>query len=119
MKNVHYFLFLMIMISNIILNNSDPCNSLKSAYQALDCFDLSPTATTFEKCCYLEYKSKEKDRKFSACIDITLEEFLKINKKIKDLEKANKDITITSLECDKSFNLFSSKFLFIFILLLR
>ena len=115
--NIH-ILFIISIIYKGYCDNIN-CNEMPSAFEPSDCFTLEVSSNLFEKCCLLEYKSKQKERKFRKCLELTLEQFMDIDKTIMDLENNDQDLTITSLECDKSSILVLSKLAFIFALLLR
>ena len=118
MKNIYIlFLFIIFIISLSFCDDDNTCNAMSSAYDPLDCFELE-SLNQNEKCCLFEYKDKEKNRIIRRCLEITLDEFLEIDKTIKQYEKNNKNIKIKSLECDNSSILSISKYIIIFILLL-
>ena len=109
----------LLIISIFYISYCDTkCKYMRNAYDPLDCFSLGFSSSRTEKCCLLEYKSKEYDRKFRHCIEISLEQFIDIDGTIKDLENKDDDIKITRLECDESSKLFFSKFFIIYAILL-
>ena len=79
---------------------------------------MKVSSSKIEKCCLIEYKNKTEDRRYRHCLELTLEEFLDIDNTIKEYEKNVEDISITSLECEKSSILSISEFIFIFVLLI-
>ena len=114
MKNIT--INILLIISFMYISYCDTkCRYMKNAFDPLDCFSLGFSSSKTEKCCLLEYKSKEKDRKFRHCIEISLEQFIDIDGTIKDLENKDDDIKITSLECDKSSKLIFSTFFIIYL----
>ena len=117
MKYISFSILLIISIFSISYCDTK-CRYMKNAFDPLDCFSLGFSSSKTEKCCLLEYKSKEKGRKFRSCIELSLEQFVDIDGTIKDLENKDNDIKITSLECDKSSILIFSKFFIIYTLLL-
>ena len=119
MKQFIYILFLYIsLIISLIYCYDTRCKYVTSAFQPLDCFELAFSSSKIEKCCLLEYKDKEKNRKYRRCEELTLEQFLDIEGTIENLENENTNITITSLECDKSYFLSFNNCIILFFLLL-
>ena len=102
MKLSILILYTILTSLSLIICHDIRCKYMPSVYEASDCFELGFTSSKTEKCCLLEYKSKQQERKFRQCIELTLEQFIDIDEAINNLEKNDKDITITSLECDKS-----------------
>ena len=89
------------------------------ASEPTDCFDIEfDFINSNKKCCFLEYKDKKYDNKRKRnCRLLKEEEFLDIKKAIKNIQDNNKNITVLSLECDKS-NILSLNNVLLLILLL-
>ncbi len=119
MKNIIKIIFLFaISIISLSYCYDSRCKYVTSAFDPLDCFNLKVSSSKIEKCCLIEYKNKTEDRRYRHCLELTLEEFLDIDNTIKEYEKNVEDISITSLECEKSSILSISEFIFIFVLLI-
>ena len=118
MKINTLFLFTILTSLSIIICYDIKCKYMSSVYEPSDCFELGFTSSKTEKCCLLEYRSKKQDRKFRQCTELTLEQFLKIDDTIKNLENKDKDITITSLECDKASFLSLSKYILLLLFII-
>ena len=90
-----------------------------TAYESTDCFEIElDFKKNIKKCCFIEYKDKKYDNKRRrSCTILTNDEFLDIKKKIKSIKESNKNITVLSLECDKSNILSLSKALLLILLL--
>ena len=91
-----------------------------TAYESTDCFQIEIDSQDIDhKCCFMEYKDKGIDNKRKRiCTKLTYDEFLDIHKSIKAIEKANKNYTVFSLECDKSKFLSLKRFLLLILLLI-
>ena len=115
--SIEYIFLCFIFLINPCNGDGLKCAAMVNAYTASDCFELDFLSSDTEKCCLIEYKDKSSDddmRKFRRCVELTLEQFLDIDKTINDYESANDNLTIYSLECDKSSFLTISKLLLFF-----
>ena len=99
-NNLILLLLYSFIASNKVTKNIY-CENVINVHEATDCFHTM-LDEDYETCCFFEFKNINKYIRERQCIPLELEQFLKIDDTIKQIEKDNKDIKIYSLECDKS-----------------
>ena len=108
-NNLILLLLYSFIASNKVTKNIY-CENVINVHEATDCFHTM-LDEDYETCCFFEFKNINKYIRERQCIPLELEQFLKIDDTIKQIEKDNKDIKIYSLECDKSNHLYIKFFI--------
>ena len=100
MKNFWIKFFCYFMIVKYTMGYS--CNTKIIVKDASECYENSFSTAIKKKCCFFEYKDKKLDDKIRKCYELTLEQFLDIDKTIEEINNKDKIKKVLKLECDKS-----------------